>query len=784
MPKLDFPEDLYSFEAIFDNEESKKVFKDYMEKSFVLEMYEFLEQVDDYTLLRSTINRMHKAKKIVETYILPNSPAEINIQQKTRVKVLEAYEAARIGKTPFLPNLFNAAQSIVHHDLTFDVFPRFVETDMFNDLMKHEFETLGEKKFKETYLLTQEQVKENFQTFDAYKQFKEGLDTELKNSKTNLKLDTTKLPLRFKHEQNEIQPLTKDFFSVEYIDELIIELSRPITGCSLYRSKSLFQKNTSKREILGADAVKWIQNYRFTNEELPVKNLLNYFILKKFLIPKDSKKSKFDPKGIYSFGFKKKIIIIGGGFSGMFAAKGLRDDFDVTVIDGKANLEYIMAFYKVIANPALINKYEIPFSKPLQKCEYIQGEVAAISPSGVYLKDKRVFLFDYLIVATGSNYVVPFEVKVEPTPFNFKTDELQNNVEKKKQASIIIPYSSESILKAYHDLRTSKNIVVVGGGAVALECAGELCVTYPNATINIITSGNGFLERRSKPIQKAATKIMRNYKNSKCFFNRYVTKIEENKVYFKYKTLKEDVEETYIETEAVIIAVGFRPNTGLFRTFMSDSLSSNGFVSVNEYFQCRLNQNIFTNRQLIAETRSFIEKIRQKMIEQLIVNEEEEIQNEEEDSEESGNDQDILNAFIKKDSEEDLNNVEEKLQKPAPKKRLNTVISFTKDESDTYSNIFAIGDVIDTTEEKLAYYGQIHGKKVSNIIQGLDSCNDIEEFKKKVKPYISKPDFVSNVVIGNSGIVFQGEKVLQKGKFVPIGKAAFEKYLMGQVIPS
>eukprot|EP01080_Neovahlkampfia_damariscottae_P007383 gene7383-11705_t len=39
-----------------------------MEKSFVFAIYEFLEQVDDYTLLRSTINRMHKAKKIVETY--------------------------------------------------------------------------------------------------------------------------------------------------------------------------------------------------------------------------------------------------------------------------------------------------------------------------------------------------------------------------------------------------------------------------------------------------------------------------------------------------------------------------------------------------------------------------------------------------------------------------------------------------------------------------------------------------------------------------------------------
>ena len=283
---------------------------------------------------------------------------------------------------------------------------------------------------------------------------------------------------------------------------------------------------------------------------------------------------------------------------------------------------------------------------------------------------------------------------------------------------------------------------------------------------------------------------MKSYKNAKCFFNRYVTKIDGNKVYFKYKTLKEDVEETFIETEAVVVAVGFRPNTGLFRSFMSDSLSPNGFVTVNEYFQVKLNQNNCTTRQLIETTKSFIKETREKMIKDLVVNDESEIPDQEEDPEDTNsNEEDILNELIKdKETDEELLSSSSFIIKapttPTPKKRLNTVLSFSKDNEDAYSNIFAIGDIIDSNEEKLAFYCEIHGKKVSNVIQQLDGCNDSDELKKKVKPYVTKPDFVSNVVIGNSGLVFKGEKILQKGKFVPIGKAAFEKYLMTQVIPS
>eukprot|EP01080_Neovahlkampfia_damariscottae_P010545 gene10545-3064_t len=772
----------YSFEAIFDNEESKKVFKKYMEQTYVSEMYEFLEQVDDYVLLRSNINRKYKAKKIVETYILPKSPGEINIPEKTRKQVLESYEEALNNLTTFNHSLFIPAQQIVHHDLTFDVFPRFVETEDFKKFMKTEQKRLGDNDFGNIYLLSEEQKKENLAYFDAYKQFKEGMDSKLHDQMLKKKKSMfDDLPNRFEFNEEEIKPLLEYFQSKDYITEIIIEMSKPIVGIPLYRAKGFFTKSSNKREFLGSEAIKWIKNYTFTSQESCIVDLLNFFIAKKIINPKDTKKTKFDPKGIYSFGFKKKVVIIGGGFSGVFAAKTLKDDFEVVVIDAKPNLEYIMSFYKVVSNPTLLNKYELPISKCVNGCKTIQGRVTAISPAGIYLQDKSVILFDYLIVATGSNYVVPFDVNVKLNQDSYHKSELELvDEEPQKQASIIIPYSSKSILHAYYNVRNARNIVIVGGGPVALECAGDLCMNYPNTIVNIITSGNGFLERRSKPIQKAATKMMQYYKNVKCYFNRYVTRIEGNRVYFKYKTSKEDVEESFIETEAVVIAVGFRPNTGLFRTFMSDSLSSNGFVSVNEFFQVKLNQNIYTNRQLVEETESFIVNTRDLQIENLEAGDRDSIisiSELDEDDVEMSEDE-MMKLMNKKDEEDSLNNDQIETMKTSPRSRNATAISF-KSDSAAHLNIFAIGDIIDTTEEKLAYYGEIHGKKVANVILNLEQSINQEDFLKKTKPYISKSDFIANITIGNQGVLFKGDKLIQKGKLVPVGKAAFEKYFLG-----
>jgi NADH dehydrogenase FAD-containing subunit len=119
-----------------------------------------------------------------------------------------------------------------------------------------------------------------------------------------------------------------------------------------------------------------------------------------------------------------------------------------------------------MASPQSLPKYEFSIPKVVDKCKYIQGNVRHISPAGVYL-DNEVLHFDYLVVATGCTYSIPFEVSKVDQSLN-RRSEFEEEEEDVKSASIISPYSSKSILNSYYNLTHSKKIVVVGGEFISI----------------------------------------------------------------------------------------------------------------------------------------------------------------------------------------------------------------------------------------------------------------------------------------------------------------------------
>jgi hypothetical protein len=112
-----------------------------------------------------------------------------------------------------------------------------------------------------------------------------------------------------------------------------------------------------------------------------------------------------------------------------------------------------------MTSPQLLPKLECPMAKVVDGCNFIEAIVDHISPSGVYLED-RMISFDYLIVATGCSYSIPFEIiDFQPT-FVSKEDRIFNQLKIKKQATIITPYSSKSILSSHYDITHAKNIII------------------------------------------------------------------------------------------------------------------------------------------------------------------------------------------------------------------------------------------------------------------------------------------------------------------------------------
>src|SRR5689334_8381096 len=107
---------------------------------------------------------------------------------------------------------------------------------------------------------------------------------------------------------------------------------------------------------------------------------------------------------------KPKVVIIGGGFGGLQAAKALADKpVDVALIDRKNHHTFQPLLYQVAT--AVLSPGEIasPIRRILHKAknvEVILGEVTSfdLENKHIILLDGSQIPFDYLIVAAGARH--------------------------------------------------------------------------------------------------------------------------------------------------------------------------------------------------------------------------------------------------------------------------------------------------------------------------------------------------------------------------------------------
>lgn len=175
----------------------------------------------------------------------------------------------------------------------------------------------------------------------------------------------------------------------------------------------------------------------------------------------------------------KKVVIIGGGFAGMRAAKTLSSaPVSVTVVDRKNHHTFQPLLYQVATatlSPADIAQ---PIRAILQKqanTTVLMDEVLSIDPEKrlVHLKNEDVLQFDYLILATGATHSYFGHHEWERYAPGLKTIE---------DALRIRGRTFSAFEEAERDMvRTNThkplNFVVIGGGPTGVEVAGALADT-------------------------------------------------------------------------------------------------------------------------------------------------------------------------------------------------------------------------------------------------------------------------------------------------------------------
>jgi NADH:ubiquinone reductase (H+-translocating) len=173
---------------------------------------------------------------------------------------------------------------------------------------------------------------------------------------------------------------------------------------------------------------------------------------------------------------KPRVLIVGGGFGGLWAAKALANKpVNVTLIDRKNHHVFQPLLYQVAT--AVLSPGEIaqPIRRILHRYENIEvilGEVTGFEKENntVVLGDGSRVAYDYLIVAAGARHSYFGHDEWEWEAPGLKT--LEDAVEIRRRVLLAFELAErEAYLSGEHK---QLNFVVVGGGPTGVELAGAI----------------------------------------------------------------------------------------------------------------------------------------------------------------------------------------------------------------------------------------------------------------------------------------------------------------------
>ncbi|CUM57209.1 uncharacterized protein AC631_03875 [Debaryomyces fabryi] len=274
---------------------------------------------------------------------------------------------------------------------------------------------------------------------------------------------------------------------------------------------------------------------------------------------------------------EKHIVIIGGSFAGITAAKTIfghkNKSIRVTLISPSTHAYYTVATPRLITEPEKIEQTIFPIEETLKKhsegisYKFIHGkvEIADFDKNLLTVEGadgKLTVEYDFLVVASGC--------RTDNAAFRLLGDHKD---------------TVDSIKKLNKSTKSAKKIIILGGGATGVETAGELGSLYGKEKDIILYTGLvGPLAPLGESKSKAATNKLTAL-GVKVINNKRSTSFDENgtrsKVIFK--------DGSSDDADVVIPAYGVTPNSEfLDKKF----LDNNGYLKTDKYFRVEGHNNV------------------------------------------------------------------------------------------------------------------------------------------------------------------------------------------------
>src|ERR1700685_1720689 len=157
------------------------------------------------------------------------------------------------------------------------------------------------------------------------------------------------------------------------------------------------------------------------------------------------------------------VVVIGGGYAGINAAKSLDDVADVVLVEPKDAFVHNVASLRALADPSWLPRIYLSYDGLLANGRVIRERAAKVEGVLVTLASGEEIAADYIVLATGSAY-----------PFPAKSD-------------LDSAAAAHAKVRAAHvALSAAQRVLLVGAGPVGIELAGEIKAAWPGKHVTLL----------------------------------------------------------------------------------------------------------------------------------------------------------------------------------------------------------------------------------------------------------------------------------------------------------
>ena len=173
---------------------------------------------------------------------------------------------------------------------------------------------------------------------------------------------------------------------------------------------------------------------------------------------------------------RPRVVIVGGGFAGLHAAKGLAHlAVDVTVVDRSNHHTFQPLLYQValaVLSPADIAQPIRSILRHQRNAQVLMDEVVGIDAAArhISLASGASLDYDYLVLATGATHSYFGHDQWEPFAPGLKS--IEDAIEIRRRVLLAFELAERQMLEqGWHP---PLNFVVIGGGPTGVELAGAI----------------------------------------------------------------------------------------------------------------------------------------------------------------------------------------------------------------------------------------------------------------------------------------------------------------------